>query len=267
MAPKQKLVSELGTVAQHGNGWRAWVKLGCDRVVCGPTHVGRAGRREAEADLAQARQASTREEMQYCLQNLRDVPESKSTLRAEPSLEQPAAGSKVVTAKRGRSAIEGIGSGVSQSAVAKQPRSLAGRAPTSESSADVESNKNRKTLLLQLKRPHYDAMKDRRKLWEARPLFDSKGRQTVFDKLAVVGNAAVLQSGAGTNDRVYIAEVRRYIQKEGSYPLEDMVVELGADLLPDVADTRARVQLYESLYGPQCFRGFVAMRLDGFEDL
>ena len=180
MAPKLKAVSELGTVAENGNGWRAWVKLGCDRVVFGPTHYGRAGRREAEADLAQARQASTREEMQSCLQNLRDVSGSKSTSRAEPSqqpgqthpcggphlavetghascianpvesygdtgVEQPAAGAKVVTAKRARFAIEGIGSGVSQSAVAKQPRSLVGRAPTSESSDDVESNKNRKT--------------------------------------------------------------------------------------------------------------------------
>ena len=41
-----------------------------------------------------------------------------------------------------------------------------------------------------------------------------------------------------------------------------MVVELGADLLPDVADARARVQIYESLYGDRCFRGFVAMRIE-----
>ena len=34
-----------------------------------------------------------------------------------------------------------------------------------------------KKLLLQLKRPHYDAIKSRRKLWEARPLFDGAGLQ------------------------------------------------------------------------------------------
>ena len=42
-----------------------------------------------------------------------------------------------------------------------------------------------------------------------------------------------------------------------------MVVELGADLLPDVADTGARAQIYESLYGgDRCLRGFVAMRIE-----
>ena len=120
--------------------------------------------------------------------------------------------------------------------------------------------KTEKTLLLQLKRPHYDAIKERRKLWEARPLFDGCYRQTIYDKLAVVGNAAVLQSGAGTNDRVRIAEVRRYTPQGLSYPLQEMVVELGADLLPDVPDDRSRIKVYESLYGfERCARGFVAM--------
>ena len=43
-----------------------------------------------------------------------------------------------------------------------------------------------------------------------------------------------------------------------------MLAELGADLLPDVADTsRSRAQIYESLYGFEpCARGFVAMRLE-----
>ena len=60
-----------------------------------------------------------------------------------------------------------------------------------------------------------------------------------------------------------IAEVRRYIPQGLSYPLQEMVAELGADLLPDVADTRARTKIYESLYGvDRCARGFVAMRLE-----
>ena len=108
-----------------------------------------------------------------------------------------------------------------------------------------------RTILLQLKRPHYDAIKERRKLWEARPLFDGSYRQTIYDKLAVVGNAAILQSGAGTNDRVRIVEVRRYVPRGMSYPLEEMVVELGADLLPDVAN-----------HSQRCASGFVAMRLE-----
>ena len=173
-------------------------------------------------------------------------------------------------AKKARVAIEDSSSGVSQSVAVQQLSSLAGRVLNTESSADLKrgngvagnNEENRKTLLLQLRRPHYDAMKNRRKVWEARPLFDCSGQQTIYDKLAVVGNAAVLQSGAGTNDRVCIAEVRRYIPQGLSYPLEDMVVELGADLLPDVADTRARAQVYESLYGDRCTRGFVAMRIE-----
>ena len=118
--------------------------------------------------------------------------------------------------------------------------------------------------MLQLKRPHYDAIKDRRKLWEARPLFDGSFRQTIYDKLAVAGNTAILQSGAGTNDRVRIAEVRRYFPQGLEYPLNVMLQELGADLLPDVADARrARATIYECLYGFQrCASGFVAMRLE-----
>ena len=119
MAPKRKAVSELGTVAEHGNGWRAWVKLGCDRVVFGPTHYGRAGRREAEADLAQARQASTREEMQSCLQNLRDG----AARAAMPS----AATSGVAQSAAGTPPLQGRtqssdSSGVEQPAAIQGPR-------------------------------------------------------------------------------------------------------------------------------------------------
>ena len=60
-----------------------------------------------------------------------------------------------------------------------------------------------------------------------------------------------------------IAEVRRYVPQGLSYPLNDMLVELGADLLPNVADTGGRAKVYEDLYGIQrCARGFVAMRLE-----
>ena len=115
--------------------------------------------------------------------------------------------------------------------------------------------------MLQLKRPYYNAIKDGRKLWEARPLFNERWQPTIYDKLGVIGNVAVLQSGADTNDRVRIAEVRRYTPQGLSYPLQEMLAELGADLLPDVADDRARAAVYESLYGfERCTRGFVAMR-------
>ena len=154
-------------------------------------------------------------------------------------------------------------SSVAQSAAAKEVPSCTGRVLNAESGAGLKGEENRKTLLLQLKRPYYDAIKDRRKLWEARPLFDGSFRQTIYDKLAVVGNTAVLQSGAGTNDRVRIAEVRRYFPQGLEYPLNVMLQELGADLLPDVADARARATIYECLFGfRRCASGFVAMRLE-----
>ena len=74
-----------------------------------------------------------------------------------------------------------------------------------------------------------------------------------------------LQSGADTNDRVHIAEVRRYttsLWKDAS-AMHTMVAELGSGLLPDAADANARVNIYESLCGAvRCARGFVAMRLE-----
>ena len=98
-------------------------------------------------------------------------------------------------------------------------------------------------------------------MWEARPLFDGRWQPTIYDKLGVIGNVAVLLSGADTIDRVRIAEVRRYTPQGLSYPLQEMLAELGADLLPDVADDRARAAVYESLYGfERCAHGFVAMR-------
>ena len=126
-----------------------------------------------------------------------------------------------------------------------------------------------KKLLLQLRRPHYDAIIDGRKLWEARPISDvekkGKGdRESDFSKKATIGRVVILQSGANTNNRMLIAEVRRYIRNDArsNSPLMDMVVELGADLLPDAADAYARAEVYESLYGrARCSCGFVAMRL------
>ena len=123
------------------------------------------------------------------------------------------------------------------------------------------NTQRQKVLLLQLKRPHYNAIKDGRKKWEARPLLRAPDkydicRQSVADKLAQVGRAVVLQSGFGTNDRVQIEEVRRF-------SLEEMVRDLGADLLPDATDGKARMAIYRDIYGARrCKGGFVAMRFN-----
>ena len=148
---------------------------------------------------------------------------------------QPAAGAEAV--------MQSVRNSVSSA------RSAFGQLPAKKARVAIEGcsrNKegNRKTLLLQLK-----LLQLKRKLWEARRLFDGSGRQTIYDKLAVVGNAAVLQNGANTNDRMRIVEVRRYTPRDLSYPLHKMVVELGADLLPDVPDEESRIKVYESWYG------------------
>ena len=157
------------------------------------------------------------------------------------------------------------GSGVSQLAVHEPAKEVKLKA-----AGKGAKNKalDHKVLLLQLKRPHYDAIKSRRKLWEARPLVDSKARgwqPSIFNKLAQVGRTVVLQSGAGTNDRVRVAEVRRYTSgtAAGASAVQDMVVDLNADLLPDVVGARERAEVYTDLYGHQrCAGGFVAMRLE-----
>ena len=158
------------------------------------------------------------------------------------------------------------------SGVLRPETSLRGAACAVEANSPAPVNAAKsgdsRTLLLQLKRPHYDAIKRRRKQWEARPLFDKPskgGRPSLFGKLGNVGRTVVLQSGANTNDRVRVAEVRRFCADPDASgdPVKDMVLELGAALLPDVADPDDRVKVYKELYGAeQCSRGFVAMRLE-----
>ena len=73
-------------------------------------------------------------------------------------------GSANPAAKKARVATAVTSSGGPQSAAAKQISSHAGRACDTEGGIDVQSKGGRKTLLLQLKRPHYNAIRDRCKL-------------------------------------------------------------------------------------------------------
>jgi ASC-1-like (ASCH) protein len=154
---------------------------------------------------------------------------------------------------------------------AKDKSTSAGSSGIAQPAAKIESasTDTDKALLLQMRRPHYDAIKDGRKKWEARPVQCKKKQggwqQTIFDKLATAGRTVVLQSGAGTNDRLQISEVRRYIGDDcvELHALRNMVRELGSDLLPDTADEKARIEVYKSIYGEQqCSKGFVAMRVE-----
>ena len=137
----------------------------------------------------------------------------------------------------------------------------------SSRSANIKPDGDKRVLLLQLQRRHYDAIMQGRKVWEARPIYKDDTRnlkQSIFDQLAMVGRVVVLQSGAGTNDRMRIAEVRRYIKSDKRPSLvRDMVVELGTELLPDTDAVQDRVDTYINLYGTsRCQLGFVAMRLE-----
>ena len=85
-----------------------------------------------------------------------------------------------------------------------------------------------------------------------------------YRHLATEGRVVKFQSGPPPNLLMRVAEVRRFEPNERSSipPEQAMVMELGTELLPDVADASARVQAYRDIYGAdRCARGFVAMRL------
>ena len=287
MPPKHKPIAQLGAVVQHGNGWRAKLCI-ANRIQRGPTRSTNAA---AQIDLHQARRCADRESMAKCLATLleqvrasngssgvaqppSDGPrvdcetgnaaegvaqpfESTGNGDSDISVEQPVFGAQAVTPSA-KASSSNIRNGFAQPRAKKARVANEGRSSGGSHSAAVSDDQ--KVLLLQLKREFYNAIKSRRKQWEARPLFNDKNKgpgPSLCNKLAIVGRAVVLQSGAGTNDRVRIAEVRRYDS------VQDMVAELAAGLLPDLADARSRVEAYESLYGPDaCARGFVAMRLE-----
>ena len=125
-----------------------------------------------------------------------------------------------------------------------------------------------KMMPLQVRRPHFDAIKSGRKRWEGRPFCELRKQsgqwvQWRFGHLATVDRTIFFQSGLSVL-RVRILEVRRYLPgiSPVTSPVRAMLRDLGADLLPDADDSEARVNVYHNLYGEeQCARGFVAMRL------
>ena len=80
MAPKEKPISELGSVARHGNGWRARVLIG-GKEITGPQ---RETKQEAQADLDRARQCASRNEMEKCLQEVRAAVKQEKPVKEEP---------------------------------------------------------------------------------------------------------------------------------------------------------------------------------------
>ena len=99
-----RVACQLGSVQKHGTGWRA-------RVLCvtGPTRYGWGARTKAEADLAQARQASTREEMRQCLRDIKVASghPAASSVAVGPSEQAAAAPSVAVAPARASSPASG----------------------------------------------------------------------------------------------------------------------------------------------------------------
>ena len=129
-------------------------------------------------------------------------------------------------------------------------------------------------MLLQLQRPHFEAIKSQRKLWEGRPLVERRKDGSLapwkYRHLATEGRVVKFQSGPPPNLVMRVAEVRLFLPDERSSipPEQAMLMELGTDLLPDVADAHARVQVYREIYGADiCAHGFVAMRLKWADEI
>ena len=80
MAPKERPISELGSVVTHGNGWRARVLIDGKQII-GPQ---RATKKEAGADLALARQRASRDEFAQCLQEMRAAVKNEKPVKEEP---------------------------------------------------------------------------------------------------------------------------------------------------------------------------------------
>ena len=109
----------------------------------------------------------------------------------------------------------------------------------------------------------FRAIKSGRKRWVARALLEGF-YLCELRCLVTEGRVVKFQSGLPPHLFMRVAEVRLYVPTERSSipPEQAMVMELGTDLLPDVADASARVQVYRDIYGAdRCALGFVAMRL------
>jgi len=154
-------------------------------------------------------------------------------------------------------------------------------------------------LLWQVDRYDFQAIKSQRKRWEAIPLVrrmkgGGKGAAFAFwEDLDLVTEGRVVKfrsysASYGVPPQLFmrVAEVRFYVPHElleilrsalrffvpherlAVLPQQDMVKELGTDLLPDVADASARVQVYLEIYGAdRCACGFVAMRLKWADEI
>ena len=80
MAPKEVQISDLGKPAKHRNGWRAQANIN-GIIVRGPQ---RDTEKKAWADVALARQSTSREAYARCLQEMRVAVKKEKPVKEEP---------------------------------------------------------------------------------------------------------------------------------------------------------------------------------------
>ena len=273
MAPNRRPVAEFGSVSQHGTGARIMVWLN-GKLYTGPT---RASRRWATCDLLMARKLQSREQMclfvqllhnGHCREHLRGYQKilSKITQMQSSAVAKAAKVKKPLRAKRRARSPSKIKA--CKRGVANRPAGTFKSARTKDSPLQdtTPHSSDGKKLLLQLKRCHYEAIMAERKLWEARPLLDKTGKHSKFAKLGTVGRIVILQSGRGTNSAARITDVRRYLGEVDMPPIKEMLLDLGAELLPDSPPTlKARISQYAECYSEGWDLDkmpFVALRLE-----
>ena len=126
--------------------------------------------------------------------------------------------------------------------------------------------KRSKKLLLQVKKCYYDAIMAKRKLWEARTMYNKTGELSLSAQLGTIGRIVVLHSGPGTNKLARITDVRIYYGRVGMPPIKEMLTDIGPELLPDASPTlEAGFRAYEECYNHRLGLDdmpFVALRLD-----
>ena len=274
MAPKRKPVAELGYVERHGKGWR--VKLSIDsKFYCGPTHSIRPA---AERDLFFARQKKSREEMCDFVRLLHNGNVFNGFLGYQKIHNTSVAQSHPRAFKKAAKEIKSLGAmrktrpqSKIRTSKSGDASKLAGKSKATQNKASalnetIADSIGGKKLLLQLKKCHYEAIMTQRKMWEARPLLDKTGKPSMFAKLGSVGRIVVLQSGRGTNNVARITEVRKYLGQVNMPPVKEMLLELGADLLPDSPSSlEARINQYAECYSEGWDldkMAFVALRLE-----
>ena len=276
-------------IHRNGKGFRVHMKIH-GKLFRGPT---RALRCFAEDDLHFARLCGSRAQMGYFIELLhnghaRELVKGYQKIVRASNLQAPNHG--VAKQSHSRSSKKAVkvptrSRGVMRT-IKRHPKirrskcgdasGLAGKSKVSRSKAStvngtIAGGGDGKKLLLKLKKCNYEAIMAGRKIWDVRPLLGKSGRASMSWHLGTVGRVVILQSGRGTNNRARIVETRKYLGQANVPAINEMLLDLGTDLLPDAPSSfEARFDEYVSCYGKDHdlnTMSFVAMRLELERDI